>query len=201
MISDRRIFGANRLIVAGLVALFAVSATLIFLPGATDYMAYGTFGRRLSFLNSWEPEHRLLLAYVFTGISAAAAVSSLRWLIDNTMVVVDSEGIEVRRLLSTQRAQWRDFDGIKVSKLMRSDIKLRFRPGRDAEGRRLSRKVRMPSPMYRVDTKAVLAEVLLHTSDEPRGTARAAPPAAAPVRGLQPRPMAATARPVFGKRR
>ncbi len=92
MISDRRIFGANRLIVAGLVALFAVSAALIFLPGATDYMAYGTFGRRLSFLNSWEPEHRLLLAYVFTGISAAAAVSSLRWLIDNTMVVVDSEG-------------------------------------------------------------------------------------------------------------
>ncbi len=79
-------------------------------------------------------------------------------------------------MLSTQRAQWRDFDGIKVSKLMRSDIKLRFRPGRDAEGRRLSRKVRMPSPMYRVDTKAVLAEVLLHTSDEPRGTARAALP-------------------------
>lgn len=164
-----------------------------------DYVAHGTFGSRLQFLNSWEPEHRLLLGYTFAGALAVSAVSALRKLIDNTMVVIDSNGIEVRHAYWTERALWRDFEEIKVSKLLGRHVSLKFLPGRDAQGRRLSRKVQMPSPLFKVDTKAVLFEVLLRTAVEAK-VSRAAPPLP-PVRGFQPAPMAATARPVFGKRR
>lgn len=161
--SDIKAFGANRLIAGAAFLLFAGLVSLVFLPGAVDYMANAELHGRISFFNGWEPRHRLFAGFTMVGLFALAALVYLRLLIDNRLVFVGSEGIEVRHPLGTQRALWRDFAGIKPSKLIRGYFYLTFKPGQDSEGRKMTRKVRLPAPMLGVDLKAVLVETTVHT--------------------------------------
>ncbi|KQW77252.1 hypothetical protein ASC89_18840 [Devosia sp. Root413D1] len=190
-------FGASRLVAAGLFTLFGAIAASIFAPGVTDYLANGEIVGPLRVVNSWEPGHRLLLAHVLVGISALLAVSYLRRLIDNTVVVLDHEGIEVRHALWVNRAMWRDFDTVSTSRFFGAkDVSILFLPGRDASGRKLSRKVRLPNPILGVDAKAVLMEALvLVAADQAM-----APSPNTSTRGPGAPPMVGPRRAVFGKR-
>ncbi|OEO28939.1 hypothetical protein VW23_027795 [Devosia insulae DS-56] len=177
MQSYRRTFGANRFAAAAYFVLGIALAVSIFVPGVTDYVAHANFVGRLRMFNAWEAEHRLLVAYGVAGVGALSAVLSLRVLIDNTMVVVDGEGIEVRHQYWRDRALWRDFEAVTTTRFLGvKDTKILFRPGHDARGRKLTRKVRLPNRALGVDSKAVLLEVLHLT------TAKAAP---APTEGMR----------------
>lgn len=188
MRSYRKTFGANRLVVAAILVLSGTLAASIFVPGVTDYIASGNFAGRLRRFNSWQPEHRLLLAYIFCGFMAFSAVMSLRLLVDNTMVVLDREGIEVRHPLKVHRALWRDYDTITASRFLGpKSVYIRFHPGRDERGRKLTRKVRLPSSMLGVDNKAVVVEALMCA----KGTSPPAPQVPAVL---------GAARPAFGRR-
>lgn len=197
MQSYRKSFGASRLVAGAFFVLCGGLAVSLFVPGVTDYIAHANLVGRLRMFNSWEPEHRLLLAYAFGGLMAFAAVFYLRLLIDNTMVVLDREGIEVRHPLGVHRALWRDFDSIATKGLFGiRDVRVLFRPGRDATGRKLSSKVRLPSPILGVNTKAVLFEVVLLSSV---GQALA-PSTGGSKPGPGAPPAIGAARPVFGRR-
>lgn len=197
MRSYRKTFGANRFVAAGFLIFFGALAVSIFVPGVTDYVANGNFVGRLRMFNAWEPEQRLLLAYVFAGVMALSAAMFLRMLIDNTMVVVDREGIEVRHPLWVHRALWRDFDTITTTGFLGAkDVKIRFQPGQDARGRKMSRKVRLPSPILGVSTNAVLVEVLMLSIVKDITS----PPASTSTRGPGAAPAVGATRPVFGRR-
>lgn len=197
MATDRSVYGASRLRAAIQLLLMAAPLTaLLFLPGALDYAAHGKLVSRLSAFDGWEPQHRLLLAFGFAGVCAALAVLALRRLIDNTAVVLDSDGIEVRHGYGTRRALWRNFLDMKVTKTLGTEIHLLFKPGQDAGGRNMPRKIRLPSSLLGVDNRAVVAEVMLRSVMNQSGLKPLAPirPAAAKVAD-------AMGRPVFGKRR
>lgn len=191
----RKTFGANRLVAAGFFVVFGALAMSIFLPGAPDYVANGNLVGKLRMFNAWEPAHRLLLAYVVVGLSALFAVAYLRLLIDNTMVVLDRDGIEVRHPLWVHRAMWRDFDTVTTSKFLGAqDVKILFLPGQDERGRRLSRKVRLPNAILGIDTKAVLAEAMVLVAVDQA----LAPSVSTLTRGAPP--VMGARRTVFGKR-
>lgn len=195
MQSYRRTFGANRWLAAAFFVLGSAMVISIFVPGVIDYIAHVNFtGRLLRVFNSWEPEHRIVLAYVFAGLGAFVAVTYLRLLIDNTLVVIDREGINVRYAFWEQRGLWRDFEGIKATSFFGAkDVRILFRPGQDERGRKLSRKVRFPSPILGVKAEAVLMEVLkLTTAEEP-----SAPPSPSMRRSV---PLPGDVRPGFSRR-
>jgi len=196
MRSYSRTFGANRWLAAAFFVLGSAMAISVFVPGVLDYLTHANFsGRRMRVFNSWEPEHRMLLAYAFAGLGAFVAVTYLRLLIDNTLVVVDRDGITVRHALWKHRGLWRDFDGIKTTSLFGAkDVRILFRPGQDERGRKLSRKVRLPNPILGVKAKAVLMEVLELTTAE-NSSAPASPSTRRPRR-----PLPGDVRPGFGKR-
>ena len=193
----RKIFGANRLVAAGFFIVFGAIAVSIFVPGVSDYIANGNFVGKMRVFNTWEPSQRLLLAYVLVGIAALMAVGYLRLLIDNTVVVLDRDGIEVRHPLWVHRGFWRDFDTIATTKLFGAkDIRIMFLPGEDGRGRRLSRKVRLPNAILGVDNKAVLLEAMVLVAAEQA----MAPSTNTSTRGLRVAPGTPARRAVFGRR-
>lgn len=176
--SEIKAFGVNRLVAAGFFLLSVGLVSLMFLPGAIDWVAHAELHSKLSLFNSWEPRHRLLMGFTFAGLFGLSAVVYLRWLVDNRMVFMGTEGVEVRHPFGTQRALWRDMVEIKQSKLIRGYFYLMFRPGRDSEGRRMTRKVRLPAPVLGVDMKGVLVEVMVHFAMKEMAVAGIRPPAA-----------------------
>ena len=193
MRSDIKTFGANRLFAALFFILSGALAASIFVPGVTEYVANGNFVGRIRIFNSLEPEHRLVLAYVFAGLMALTAVTFLRLLIDNTMVVLDREGIEVRHPFRVHRALWRDYDTITATRFLAAKtIYIRFHPGWDERGRKLLSKVRLPGSMLGIDNKAVVIEALARAIVTEAKATRPTGPQAPAVAG--------TARPAFGRR-
>jgi hypothetical protein len=176
--SDIKAFGVNRLVAGAFFIVLVGVVSLVFLPGAVDWIAYSRLHSKLSIFNSWEPRHRLLLGLAFVGLAGLGALVYLRLLIDNRVVFIGNDGIEVRHPLGTQRALWRDFAAIRKNALVRGHFDLLFRAGTDSEGRKMNRKVRMPAPMLGVDLRGILVETTVHFAMKEMAAAGVRPPEA-----------------------
>jgi hypothetical protein len=155
----RTVYRASRFRIAILVMVCTTLAVTLVLPWLGDYLRHAALVGRWSFNNGTGVAELIALAYATAALFAACAIALGRFLIDNTVVVLDVEGITVRHVFSTERGYWDEFeDARSFGRTSHKNVCLRF------HGIRGRKRVEFPAEIIGINLRAVSDEVVSRMS-------------------------------------
>jgi hypothetical protein len=159
------VYRANRLLVGFWVLLFFAFGAALFWPPVANRIREGGLGSVFALVNGLTPDQRMAVFYVLAALLAVAGVAMARFLFDNRIMRMDDQGITVRHPFRTHSASWIDFIEVKMVGFGNSkQPRLHFGDGPSPEGGPNTRKLSLPTPIFGLNLKAVIVDVMVRVA-------------------------------------